>query len=506
MIRPQSNQKGAIPLLLLIATVGVIGFLLFSSLAPFKDHLFSIFYPKPPSHAAGSSVVKVVDGKLYVDNQLFIIKGINYNPIPISSDQIDSSAPNSDVPKIAEMGASTIATYNSSKFEWDTWSDAGNADVFYTNLAQVAESKNLKIIIGYFSNQSINWTDSARVAKVTAQYQNLVLKAKDRPSTLMYMIGNETFEKMSNDTQRLAYAKWIGQMIDWTHVNDPKHPITYTDNDQRVALNWLKTYAPNLDIYSYNNYVWGSVTELKQALQIVQTSWSDKPILLHEWGVDSFDVPIGKENYLSQTNRFDQLLPMVDQVYSDSSIPLIGQVVFEYTDEWHKLGTPSSQTPDSGWSWGCKTPFDSKCNEEYWGLTTAANPDAASIRTLKPAYYALQKYWSNNPSPSPVTSTTPQPSTVSELTSPTVSITSPSNSTTISRNTNFTISANASDNVGVAKVEFLVNGSLKCSDTSSPYSCITKVGGKPGASHTLTAKAYDKSGNSAVSSVSVKTP
>lgn len=48
------NQKGTIPLLLLIAIVGIISFLAFSSLAPFKDKLISSLYPKPSAEASGT--------------------------------------------------------------------------------------------------------------------------------------------------------------------------------------------------------------------------------------------------------------------------------------------------------------------------------------------------------------------------------------------------------------------------------------------------------------------
>lgn len=58
-----------------------------------------------------------------------------------------------------------------------------------------------------------------------------------------------------------------------------------------------------------------------------------------------------------------------------------------------------------------------------------------------------------------------------------------------------TFNATASDAVGVTKVEFLVNGSLKGSDTTSPYSLAFNSATLSNGSHTLTAKAYDAAGN-----------
>jgi hypothetical protein len=62
-----------------------------------------------------------------------------------------------------------------------------------------------------------------------------------------------------------------------------------------------------------------------------------------------------------------------------------------------------------------------------------------------------------------------------------------------------TLSASASDNVGVSKVEFYVDGVLKGTDTASPYTMTLNSTTLANGSHALTAKAYDAAGNSTVS-------
>jgi len=65
-----------------------------------------------------------------------------------------------------------------------------------------------------------------------------------------------------------------------------------------------------------------------------------------------------------------------------------------------------------------------------------------------------------------------------------------------------TIEANASDNEsGIDRVEFFIDGVLKSTDTSKPYSYnwITLRCGK----HTITVKAYDNAGNNATSELPV---
>jgi hypothetical protein len=62
-----------------------------------------------------------------------------------------------------------------------------------------------------------------------------------------------------------------------------------------------------------------------------------------------------------------------------------------------------------------------------------------------------------------------------------------------------TLSSTASDNVGVTRVEFYVDGVLKGSDTTSPYSMTLDSATLANGSHALTAKAFDAAGNSATS-------
>jgi hypothetical protein len=89
-------------------------------------------------------------------------------------------------------------------------------------------------------------------------------------------------------------------------------------------------------------------------------------------------------------------------------------------------------------------------------------------------------------------SATPDP------TPPTVSITSPSALATVSGT--ITPTASASDNVGVAGVQFKLDGAnLGAEDTSSPYTVSWNTTTASGGLHTLTAVARDAAGNSATS-------
>jgi len=86
---------------------------------------------------------------------------------------------------------------------------------------------------------------------------------------------------------------------------------------------------------------------------------------------------------------------------------------------------------------------------------------------------------------------------------PTVSITSPANGVSVPRKATVAINASANDNVGVTRVEFLVNGALKCTDTSMPYNCNWRVPSAPNKSYQIQARAFDAAGNSGTAAVQV---
>lgn len=92
----------------------------------------------------------------------------------------------------------------------------------------------------------------------------------------------------------------------------------------------------------------------------------------------------------------------------------------------------------------------------------------------------------------PIISTPPPPPPAPDTTPPTALITSPTGDV-VSGTVNF--SATAQDNVAVSKVEFLVDGTVVSSDSSSPYSYSWNTTLVSNGSHTIGIKAYDSSNN-----------
>jgi|GEM_PF-1516675 len=92
---------------------------------------------------------------------------------------------------------------------------------------------------------------------------------------------------------------------------------------------------------------------------------------------------------------------------------------------------------------------------------------------------------------------TVNPAPPSDNTPPSTSITSPAGGATV--NGTITISATASDNVGVTQVQFFVDGVLLSTDTTAPYSASWDTNTADDGSHALSAKALDAAGNEGTS-------
>ncbi|MGC4047162.1 MAG: S8 family serine peptidase [Armatimonas sp.] len=93
-----------------------------------------------------------------------------------------------------------------------------------------------------------------------------------------------------------------------------------------------------------------------------------------------------------------------------------------------------------------------------------------------------------------------------DIIAPTVAITSPAYGSKVGKS--FTVTANASDNIGVVRVELWIDGTLDSTDTSAPYSFSVNTNARKWAantSHALICRAYDAKGNVGVSTtISVK--
>lgn len=125
-----------------------------------------------------------------------------------------------------------------------------------------------------------------------------------------------------------------------------------------------------------------------------------------------------------------------------------------------------------------------------------ATPTPTSTPTIIPTPTA-----SPTPTPTPIITTFPTPSPTSaatDKTPPAVSITSPVNYTNVKMGTTIQVKASATDNIGVARVEFYAGSTLICTATipsGNIFACNWNIPNTYVGYYILTAKAYDTTGN-----------
>jgi YD repeat-containing protein len=125
--------------------------------------------------------------------------------------------------------------------------------------------------------------------------------------------------------------------------------------------------------------------------------------------------------------------------------------------------------------------WDSRTTSNAQHTLTAVARDAAGNRTTAANVTVTV---------SNTTTTTPP----ADTTAPTTQLTAPSAGSTV--NSSINVTANASDNVGVAGVQFKLDGAnLGAEDTSAPYSVAWDTKTASNAQHVLTAVARDAAGN-----------
>ena len=130
--------------------------------------------------------------------------------------------------------------------------------------------------------------------------------------------------------------------------------------------------------------------------------------------------------------------------------------------------SPSAYKPVSITRWGMVTPGDESPSDHYGLITEFAVPGQ------------VQKL---------------------DLTPPTVSMSSPFDGQTFTGGT-LTIAANATDDVGVTKVELLEDGIVTKTLTAAPYQTTSSIASVNG-THTIGARAYDAAGNVGTAAVTI---
>jgi len=360
----------------------------------------------------------------YLDNKPFLIKGVGYNPTPIGKGYkhdffADSSKPwLVDGKLMKEAGINCVRIYTVGQnlddvrqFIHEMYTKFG----IYTAISDW---------LGLWNYPRANYADAA-FRKVTKQrVLGLVKALKDEKGLLMWILGNEnnyTFsgkigfwtspeiekEKDLCTKQSMKakiYYSFIDELAKEIKTIDPNHPVVL-GNGEATFLEVAADICKNVDmlgIIIYRGKRFGNI------FNIIKNIF-DKPIVLTEFGCDSYDAFKDQED---QEIQAEFLLSQWKDLYSNTTAATksgnaLGGFIFEWSDEWWKHNEGYAKdwekhNTDAGWSHGAyyydiRAKNNLNMNEEWFGLVSLDKKleNGINKRTPRKSLYTLKEFFAN---------------------------------------------------------------------------------------------------------------
>jgi exo-beta-1,3-glucanase (GH17 family) len=231
-----------------------------------------------------------------------------------------------DIERFAANGGNSIRN-------WTTISDKQDTQA----LLDSAHAHGVTVALGlpmHAERHGFDYDDDAAIARQLEAMRTEVLKYRDHPALLAWLIGNELDH--SNTNPRVWDA--VNDVARMIHELDPSHPASTTlSGFKEDVVNEMLARAPDLDFFSFQLY--GSLFGLPE--QIRATGF-DKPFMLTEWGTIGYwemeSTSWGAPVELTSSEKADVML----RAHNDIITPLEGQLIGSYVFFW---GQKQERTP-----------------------------------------------------------------------------------------------------------------------------------------------------------------
>ena len=359
---------------------------------------------------------------LYVDEKPLLIKGVGYNPTPVGKgyDYDFFSDPNKpwliDGKLMKEAGINCVRIYSAGKdlekvreFIKDMYEKYG----IYTLMSDW---------LGLWDYPRANYSDQNFKDMTMERILKVAEALKDQEGLLLWILGNEnnyTFsgkigfwtseeiEKIAEPRQKQIrkaeiYYTFINDLAKEIKKIDPVHPVTLGNGEDgflTVASGICKDIDA-LSIIIYRGKRFGNL------FNNIRNSF-DKPILLSEFGCDSYNAD---KDFEDQEIQSEFLLAQWEDLYSNTAFSgknegnALGGVIFEWSDEWWKYNESYEEdwpihNKEADWSHGAyfydiRAKDNLNMNEEWFGIVGLSEEiaDGLNKRLPKKSYYALASY------------------------------------------------------------------------------------------------------------------
>ena len=246
------------------------------SLSPLFISLFCLSLFTLSLQALPCRIVKEKKGvwHLEVNNTLFELKGIGCSDA--------RGKDNADYLSLAkEAGANTVRTWGINQGT-KTYLDAAllknlsvDAGIWLPHCNKMRRQK----VFSYLDNPE-------KLKKLEEEALTYIHTFKDHPAVLFWNMGNETLFFTNEEKEKIAFCKFLSQLVKKAKAIDSDHPILYTCAGT-AEFKYIKKYVKNLDLLGVNSYC---------GIEGIYNSWKEQgfriPFILTEAGpLGPWDCP-----------------------------------------------------------------------------------------------------------------------------------------------------------------------------------------------------------------------
>ncbi len=368
---------------------------------------------------------------LTVDDEKFMINGMNWDYIPIGtntldanfwkkSDDIIKSGLDSEMGLLKNMGVNVIRQYTGVPARW---------------IAYIYKNYGIYTILNHsFGRYGLTidgvWTPVTEYSKpktqaiLLSEIDQLVKEYSNTPGLLMYLLGNENnyglfwagaeTEDFPDEQERIDHIgevrgrpmyKLMNEASKRIKAADASHPVAICNGDV-LFIDIIAEECKDVDIYGTNVYRGASFGDLFD----VVNQKLNKPILITEFGADAFNAITNSEDQKSQafymTENWKEIYENAAGLGKANNS--IGGCTFQFSDGWWKYGFNDrkfADKHDNNASWsngGYDRDFingKNNMNEEWFGVCAKGPTNEKGLYELYPraAYYSLKEAHRLNP-------------------------------------------------------------------------------------------------------------
>lgn len=361
---------------------------------------------------------------LLVNGKPYLVQGVCYSPVPVGKDYeynfwgAPEKAWMTDGKLMKAMGVNTVRFYKAGK-------NPAEVRMVVDGLYKKYGIRTLMgTYLGFWNWPPPNYADEDFREKIRTETLEMVRLYKDSPGILMWVLGNEnnySFDLTPN------LQRWTTDEIDalptpeaqreekariyYTFVNDlakeikkidPKHPVIM-GTGETSSLQLAQPVAPDIDVIGMIAYRGPSFGNLFR--QVKQKF--DKPVLMIEYGADSFNAlkrdPDEKNQAQFLQEQWKDIARNSDPARGGNCL---GGVVFEWNDEWWKgnenlphtwsVHEEAGHWANASYYYDAEVSDRMNMNEEWFGIVSlepSSDEGGMDKRVPKKAYKTLQALW-----------------------------------------------------------------------------------------------------------------